>query len=892
MRELAALFKDKVLVGGLLISAAGLALPIAILLFVGLQPAALRQDSQLAAILPSPGTIVFPEVGVSERLNIRGLYSDGDIRALPDDQGLALKFSYTEAGVIDIDADGLVTAVGPGGADVIVEYGGVSAEVPIIVYGPFVHVPPIDETKVVLNDDGSGVALDRVIVAPVGGAYDPRLAEEIASEHDGVIVAEFKNLSMFILQLDINTPEELLEALEWLDADARVNYALPNLLFAVSNHPIESLNIADTPNERNAYVSTGLKGAWELMENMGALAKPVNIAVIDSGLYLQHTDPDIQQVLDDEFDRTNIHITPPMSGSEQQKITQSHHGIAVSSVIVATNNPPGTASNSNESFSGVVSSVPNSHYKLHFYVHGVGNRGSVGIDFGTVYSALDHIYDHSDKIDVVNMSWGEKTFPCIASIPILCEVSVFANKYKHTGLGNYTFRDNVVYVTSAGNDSGNAKGDFPANFSEQYDNVITVGALNSSVDNRWNDSNYGSAITVAVQGEHVKMVDIWQGYRNWKGTSLAAPLVSGVVALMRSADPDLTPVDIRNILVDTAKPIQVDTPDGPEQWRHVDAEAAIDRVLADKVKAAIDDSGFQPLQGVRGSYINFSYPITNTGGLTWKFYSDVKVKSPSGASVEIEPIETTLAPGQSISIYGSFWASEAGDWTVNARVRRDESASANLDELNATIRIVAPPAPGAPPAVAPVVPSTPGGVLQADANILLLADTSGSMEDYDKIISLKEALRKFVSRVDDPGESIGLIDFDMDVYEAIALGQFAGNQHLWDDAIENLDADGGTAFYDAVSQAVNILEANAIQGRTNIIIALTDGIDVDSSLSLNEVIADVQGSSVPVLLFALGFGDDAEMDLLEQLADATGGLALPANPDDVDRLYELLTTIF
>ena len=892
MRELAALFKDKVLVGGLLISAAGLALPIAILLFVGLQPAALRQDSQLAAILPSPGTIVFPEVGASERLNIRGLYSDSDIRALPDDQGLALKFSYTEAGVIDIGADGLVTAVGPGGADVIVEYGGVSAEVPIIVYGPFVHVPPIDETKVVLNDDGSGVALDRVIVAPVGGAYDPRLAEEIASEHDGVIIAEFRNLSMFILQLDINTPEELLEALEWLDADARVNYALPNLLFAVSNHPIESLNIADTPNERNSYVSTGLKGAWELMENMGALAKPVNIAVIDNGLYLQHTDPGIQQVLDDEFDRTNIHITPPMIGSEQQKIVQSGHGISMSSIIVATNNPPGTASNSNESFSGVVSSVPDAQYELHFYPAGVLGHARQ-IDFGTVHSALDHIYDHSAKIDVANLSLGSTSLACVKSIPILCEIKTFFEKSKQL-FNNYTFKDDVAYITSAGNDGINAKEAFPATFSEQYDNVIAVGALNSSATNRPNFSNYGNAITVAVQGEDVLVVDnqTQSGYASENGTSHAAALVSGVVALMRSADPDLTPGEIRNILVDTAKPIQVNTPDGPDQWRHVDAEAAIDRVLTDKVVAAINDSGFQPLQGVRGSYINFSYPITNTGGLTWKFYSDVKVKSPSGAPVEIEPIETTLGPGQSISIYGSFWASEAGDWAVDARVRRDESASANLDELNATIRIVAPPAPGAPPAVAPVVPSTPGGVLQADANILLLADTSGSMEDYDKIISLKEALRKFVSRVDDPGESIGLIDFDMDVYEAIALGQFAGNQHLWDDAIENLDADGGTAFYDAVSQAVNILEANAIQGRTNIIIALTDGIDVDSSLSLNEVIADVQGSSVPVLLFALGFGDDAEMDLLEQLADATGGLALPANPDDVDRLYELLTTIF
>ena len=40
------------------------------------------------------------------------------------------------------------------------------------------------------------------------------------------------------------------------------------------------------------------------------------------------------------------------------------------------------------------------------------------------------------------------------------------------------------------------------------------------------------------------------------GTSLAAPHVAGVVALMKSVDPDLTPADARRIIKETATPVR------------------------------------------------------------------------------------------------------------------------------------------------------------------------------------------------------------------------------------------------------------------------------------------------------------------------------------------------
>ena len=222
----------------------------------------------------------------------------------------------------------------------------------------------------------------------------------------------------------------------------------------------------------------------------------------------------------------------------------------------------------------------------------------------------------------------------------------------------------------------------------------------------------------------------------------------------------------------------------------------------------------------------------------------------------------------------------AGSETLKLQVI--PSASTSATGLAGTQRS----APGTPSA-----PSIPAGVLQVDANVLVLADTSGSMEG-EKIESLRSAVLDFVGRIDDAGEYVGLIDFDDEVAETIPLGPFGTDLNRWSEGVESLDGDGGTAFYDAVSYAISVLENEGVSGRVNIIIALTDGFDEDSQLTANEVISKLQGASVPVLLFALAYGEEYDLPVLEQLAEATGGVAYPATPEDLERLFALLSTLF
>ena len=64
------------------------------------------------------------------------------------------------------------------------------------------------------------------------------------------------------------------------------------------------------------------------------------------------------------------------------------------------------------------------------------------------------------------------------------------------------------------------------------------------------------------------------------GTSQAAPHVTGVIALMLDANPDLTVEEIETILKTTAKPIGLFRPNNSSGWGRVDALAAVNAALA------------------------------------------------------------------------------------------------------------------------------------------------------------------------------------------------------------------------------------------------------------------------------------------------------------------------
>ncbi|MCE7989771.1 MAG: hypothetical protein DYG89_52160 [Caldilinea sp. CFX5] len=123
----------------------------------------------------------------------------------------------------------------------------------------------------------------------------------------------------------------------------------------------------------------------------------------------------------------------------------------------------------------------------------------------------------------------------------------------------------AVVVVSAGNESIPAANFLPAN----CNNVITVGATDRSGDMAFY-SNYGAVVELAAPGGEVPVEALSDGilstlntgillpeadsYQFYQGTSMAAPHVTGIISLMLSVNPTLTPAQVLSILQSTVTP--------------------------------------------------------------------------------------------------------------------------------------------------------------------------------------------------------------------------------------------------------------------------------------------------------------------------------------------------
>ncbi len=118
----------------------------------------------------------------------------------------------------------------------------------------------------------------------------------------------------------------------------------------------------------------------------------------------------------------------------------------------------------------------------------------------------------------------------------------------------------AVVVVAAGNNGVDLADSSPASCS----GVIAVTAT-TSAGKRASFSNYGSGATIAAPG--VTIMSTWnsgtttpagESYVQMSGTSMATPHVSGVAALAFAVDPDLTPTQVRALIVDHARSFAAD----------------------------------------------------------------------------------------------------------------------------------------------------------------------------------------------------------------------------------------------------------------------------------------------------------------------------------------------
>lgn len=362
----------------------------------------------------------------------------------------------------------------------------------LLIGAASVHASPVAQQPVAANLDAAHVPGRILVRFKAGTSLEKRLNAH--AEYGGVLSHVLPDLDVQIVQVP---PEKMAQALAAYRADRRVAYAEPDYLAYGQL----------TPND--TYYATYQYGPQKIQADLAwdvTTGDPgVVVAVVDSGADLGH--PDLQGKLVSGWDFVNNDADP----------TDDYgHGTHVTGIIAAlTNNGVGIAG------------IGYSTRVLVVKVLDSNNSGTYsGIAQGIVYAA-----DQGARI--INLSLGGTEF----SQTLLDAVE-------------YAWSKGALLVAAAGNWASSAPF-YPAAF----EHVMAVAATDAN-DNRWTSSNYGSYISVSAPGVNVYSTN-WNktsgtGYGYRSGTSMAAPHVSGVAALLLAQNPARSNVQLWSIIEGSA----------------------------------------------------------------------------------------------------------------------------------------------------------------------------------------------------------------------------------------------------------------------------------------------------------------------------------------------------
>ena len=203
------------------------------------------------------------------------------------------------------------------------------------------------------------------------------------------------------------------------------------------------------------------------------------------------------------------------------------------------------------------------------------------------------IWAADNGADIINMSWGG-----------------YGSSNYGQNVCNYAWNNGSILVGGAGNDNVTT-----AFYPAAYNNVIAV-ASTTSDDSKSDFSQYGTWISISAPGSNIVSCSHTGEYAYASGTSMASPLVAGLLGLMKSANPSLSNIELINCLFSSADNIDAVNPDYINQlgYGRINAHSALLCVTASDAEV---DAGIkqiiQPTGGTCESTINPVVVLHNYG---------------------------------------------------------------------------------------------------------------------------------------------------------------------------------------------------------------------------------------------------------------------------------------
>ncbi|MGO2540564.1 MAG: S8 family peptidase [Specibacter sp.] len=324
----------------------------------------------------------------------------------------------------------------------------------------------------------------------------------------------------------------------------------------------------DIRNREYWLQNSGIEKAWDVSQGEG-----VKVAIIDSGIDKSH--PDLKGAVVGGTDMSGAGNADGTKGIG----AEPEHGTLVATMLAGRGHKASTPSAKATTKStakpsttapakptvgagtdGVIGVAPKAELLSVSVWLGGDNPSGKNID-DQIPGAVKWAVDNGAK--VINMSLGSTSTAWPQSWD-----DAFA----------YAESKDVVIVAAAGNrKTGSEQVGAPATIP----GILAVGGLDKDGSASVDSSSQGISIGVSAPAEDLAGGLPGGGYARWSGTSGAAPIVSGVAALIRAKYPEMSAAQVINRIISTAQPKGEGVPNAIYGYGILDADAALNADVPD-----------------------------------------------------------------------------------------------------------------------------------------------------------------------------------------------------------------------------------------------------------------------------------------------------------------------
>jgi subtilisin family serine protease len=432
-------------------------------------------------------------------------------------------------------------------------------------------------------------------IMPVLPGIDPEIVATfgIYNVKSTFAAATDKNLNQ-TLRVFFNKTERISELIAALQAKNFIEYAEPVPYNTTGFTPNDLGD--NTTKEQWSLWKIKAQEAWEYSKGDST----ITVAVVDDEVNVYHPD------LFENIWRNPNEIAGNNIDDDNNGYIDDIYGYDVADI---DNNPvhPNTSFTHGTHVAGISGAVTNN------------NGGIASIGFNISIIAVKCTYNGQTSTVQIPAGFEGITYAANAGADIInCSWSSASFSQTGQNIIDYALTKGCMVVAAASNENVE-----DLRYPAHYNGVISVASTDIK-DQKSSFSNYGTWVDISAPGDSIYSSIVFQNsYANFSGTSMASPLVAGLLGLMKSHNPYLTNAQLEKCLLDSADDIYAQNPNylGKLGAGRINAEKSMQCVSASlntKPKARIQSSSTITCPNTTVNYMG-STTAGNADSYKWYF---------------------------------------------------------------------------------------------------------------------------------------------------------------------------------------------------------------------------------------------------------------------------------